>query len=81
MADTRHVTWSHIHTKDLSLLRQKISQLMSWRTRITLMLREAGLPPSLIEEIDGALDIHGDTLVDLYTEAILEAVNRHLQER
>lgn len=60
------------HTRYASL-----SQWLTWLPEVTRILDARSLPPVVRGELDTALNIHGDNLLDIYHDELVAEVRDH----
>jgi hypothetical protein len=53
----------------------RLSNWLGWRAEVSRKVREA-VPADVADEVEQALDIHGDNLLDLYTDELVDATIR-----
>lgn len=59
-------------SEDLKARYTSLSQWIDWSPRVLLLIQESKLPPVMKGELEAALTIHGDNLLDLYRDSLQE---------
>ena len=64
-------------SSDLNSKYHSVSTWMMWRPRVEAQIRKMDLPPVMLGELECALDLHGDNLLDLYRDEMEEEIEKY----